>query len=108
MPKPRKLDAAIEQQAIAFAQWLIKLRGGLSHKHSQEYWRFLTKTELRGLVEADGERFLQGIKDAFKEQGEVSVFFLPEEPTPWNEKLAAELITEASKAMRMPTKCCTR
>ena len=50
MPKARKagLDAATEQQAIASAQWLIKIRGGHSHKYSQEYWRFSTKAELRG------------------------------------------------------------
>jgi len=63
MPKVlnAKLDAATEQQAIAIAQNLIELRGGLSHEHSQEYWRFSTKAELRGPVETD-ERFLQGIR----------------------------------------------
>ena len=65
------LDAATEHQAIASARKLIELRGGLSHKYSQEYWRFSTKAELRGPVERD-ERFLQGIKDApVKQHGRV-------------------------------------
>ena len=54
-------DAPTKQQAIAAAQWLIGIRGGLSHEYSQEYWRFSTKAELRGPVETD-ERFLQGIR----------------------------------------------
>jgi hypothetical protein len=98
MPKVRnvKLDAATEQQAIAIAQNLIELRGGLSHEHSREYWRFSSKAELRGPVETD-ERFLQGIKDALaKEYGEASVHFLPG-PMTWNEKLAAKLIADAKQ-----------
>src|SRR5262249_54108250 len=97
MPKVRKagLDAATEQQAIASAQWLIKLRGGHFHKYSQENLRFLTKAELRGQVEA-GERFVQGVKDAFAKDGEVSICFLPG-PGKWNEKLAAKLIADANQ-----------
>jgi hypothetical protein len=95
MAKARQLDAATEQQAVAFARKLIERGGGLSHKHSQENWRFSTKAGLRGLVEAD-ERFLQPIKDALKEHGEVSVSFLPG-PTTWNEKLAAKLIADAKQ-----------
>jgi hypothetical protein len=60
--RPRTLDATTEQQAIAFARCFIELRGGLSHEYSRDYWRFSTKAELRGQVEA-GERFVQGIKD---------------------------------------------
>ena len=58
MTKGRKLDAATEQQAIASAQWLIEVRGGLFLKHSLDYWRFSTKAELCGQVEV-GERFVQ-------------------------------------------------
>ena len=95
-----------ECAAVEFARNLIELRGGLSHKHSQDYWRFSTKPELRGQVDT-GERFLQRIKDCFiKERGEVSIYFLPG-PGKWNEKLAAKLIADA-KAMRMLTKCCAR
>lgn len=66
-----------ECAAVKFARNLIELRGGLSHKHSQDYWRFSTKAELRGQVDT-GERFLQRIKDGFiKERGEVSIYFLP-------------------------------
>ena len=99
MPKSRKLDAATEQQAIAYAQMRIKVAGGLSHKHSQEYWRFSTKAELRGPVEAEVERFLQGIKDVFKEYGEVSARFLPGPPglRTWNEKLAGKVIADAKQ-----------
>jgi hypothetical protein len=94
--KARKLDAAIEQQAIASAQWLIELKGGLTHKYSQDYWRFSTKAELCGQVETD-ERFVQGIKDDFvKKHGEVSIHFLPG-PGKWNEKLAAKLIADAKQ-----------
>jgi hypothetical protein len=89
--KARKLDAATLQ-----AQWLIETRGGLSHHHSQDYWRFSTKAELRGQVEA-GERFVQGIKDALaKKHGEVSIHFLPG-PGKWNEELAAKLIADAEQ-----------
>jgi hypothetical protein len=96
MPKPRKPDAATEQQAIASAQWLIELRGALSHKYSQDYWRFSTKAELCGQVETD-ERFVQGIKDALvKKHGEVYIHFLPG-PGKWNEKLAAKLISDAKQ-----------
>jgi hypothetical protein len=97
MLKVRKhgLDAATVQQAIADAQWLIKMRGGLSHEHSRDYWRFSTKAELCGRVEAD-ERFVQGIKDAFAKDGEVSVSFLPGLGK-WNEKLAAKLIADAKQ-----------
>ena len=96
MPKPRKLDAATEQQAIAAAQWLIELRGGLSLKHSLDYWRFSTKAELCGQVEPE-ERFLQGIKAVLtKEHGEVSVYFLPG-PGKWNEKLLTKLIADAKQ-----------
>src|SRR5262249_29337071 len=92
----RKLDAATEQQAIASAQWLIGIRGGLSHKHTRDYWRLSTKAELRGPVETD-ERFLQGIKNALgKKNGQVSVGFLPG-PMKWNEKLAAKLIANAEQ-----------
>jgi len=94
-PKNRKLDAATEQQAIASAQWLIKMRGGLSHEHSLDYWRFSTKAELCGQVEA-GERFVQGIKDAFAKDGEISISFLPGSMK-WNEKLAAKLIADAQQ-----------
>jgi hypothetical protein len=93
--QPRKLDAATEQQAIASAQWLIKLRGGLSHKYSQDYWRFSTKAELCGQVDT-GERFVQGIKDALGKNGEVSIYFLPG-PGKWNEELAAKLIANATQ-----------
>src|SRR5262249_41448095 len=93
--KGRKLNAATEEQAIAAAQWLIGIRGGLSHKHSQDYWRFSTKAELCGQVDT-GERFLQGIKDAFAKDGEVSISFLPG-PGKWNEKLAAKLIADATQ-----------
>jgi hypothetical protein len=89
------LDAATVQQAIVDAQWLIKMRGGLSHEHSKDYWRFSTKAELCGRVKAD-ERFVQGIKDAFAKDGEVSVSFLPG-PMIWNEKLAAKLIADAER-----------
>jgi len=97
MPKARKagLDAATEQQAIADAQWLIGIRGGLSHKYSRDYWRFSTKAELCGQVDS-GERFVQGIKDAFSKNGEVSIFFLPGRGE-WNEKLAAKLIADAEQ-----------
>jgi hypothetical protein len=96
MPRARKLDAATEQQAIASAQWLIEVRGGLSHKYSQDYWRFSTKAELCGQVDT-GERFVQGIKDALaKKYGKVSISFLPG-PMTWNEKLAAKLITDAKQ-----------
>src|SRR5215467_14423747 len=98
MPNVRKaaLDAATEQQAIADAQWLIGIRGGLSHKYSQDYWRFSTKAELCGQVDT-GERFVQGIKNVFaKEHGEVSVYFLPG-PGKWNEKLLAKLIADAKQ-----------
>jgi len=75
--KARKLDAPTKQQAIAAAQWLIGIRGWLSHEYSRDYWRFSTKAELCGQVEA-GDRFVQGIKDALVEKhGEVSIFFLP-------------------------------
>jgi hypothetical protein len=84
-----------DRTTVEYAHKLIELRGGLSHKHSQEYWRFSTKAELRGPVEAD-ERFLQGIKDAVKEHGEVSVHFLLG-PMTWNEKLAAKLIADAKQ-----------
>ena len=84
-----------DRATVEYAHKLIEQRGGLSHKHSQEYWRFSTKAELRGPVEAD-ERFLQGIKDAVKEHGEVSVHFLPGSRT-WNEKLAAKLIADAKQ-----------
>ena len=57
--KARKLDAPTKQQAIAAAQWLIGIRGGLSHEYSRDYWRFSTKAELCGQVEA-GDRFVQG------------------------------------------------
>jgi hypothetical protein len=98
MPKVRKagLDAATERQAIASSQWLIELRGGLSRKHSQDYWRFSTKAELCGQVEA-GERFVQGIKNALaKKHGEVSIYFLPGSGE-WNEKLATKLIADAKQ-----------
>ena len=98
MPKVQKagLDAATEQQAIASAQWLIKLRGGLTHEYSQDYWRFSTKAELCGHV-ATNERFLQGIKNALKEHGgEVSIYFLPGLGK-WNGKLAAKLIPDAKQ-----------
>ena len=92
----RKLDAATEQQAIASAQWLIGIRGGLSHKHSRDYWRFSTKAELCGQVEA-GDRFVQGIKDALvKKHGEVSISFLPRQGK-WNEELAAKIIADAKQ-----------
>jgi hypothetical protein len=98
-----ELDPATEQQAIADAQWLIKMRGGLSHEHSRDYWRFSTKAELRGWVEAD-ERFVQSIKDAvaerfgdaFAKDGEVSVSILPG-PMTWNKELAAKLIADAKQ-----------
>jgi hypothetical protein len=99
MPKGKvraNLDAATKQQAIAAAQWLIELRGGLSHKHSLDYWRFSTKAELCGQVEA-GERFVQGVKDAFaKKHGEASISFLPG-PMKWDEQLLAKLITDAKQ-----------
>jgi hypothetical protein len=96
MLKSRKLDAATEQQAIAAAQWLIGIRGGLSLKHSRDYWRFSIKAELCGQVEA-GERFVQGIKDALvKKHGEVSISFLPRLGK-WNEELAAKLIADAKQ-----------
>jgi hypothetical protein len=97
MPKVRKagLDAATEQQAIASAQWLIKLRGGLSHEHSRDYWRFSTKVELCGQVDG-GERFVQGIKDAFAKDGKVSISFLPG-PGKWNEQLLAKLMADAKQ-----------
>jgi hypothetical protein len=44
-----------ECAAVEFARNLIELRGGLSHKHSQDYWRFSTKAELRGQVDTGGE-----------------------------------------------------
>jgi hypothetical protein len=85
-----------ECAAVEFARNLIELGGGLSHKHSQDYWRFSTKAELRGQVDT-GERFLQRIKDCFiKERGEVSIYFLPG-PGKWNEKLAAKLIADAKQ-----------
>ena len=100
MPKARKaaLDAA--------TGWLVELRGGLSHKHSRDYWRFSTKAELCGQVEA-GERFVQGIKDAFAKTERY--------PFPsfrgqgngmrsWRQRSSPM----PSKAMRMPTKCCAR
>ena len=95
MPKPRKPDAATEQQAIASAQWLIKIRGRLSHKYSLDYWRFSTKAELCGQVEAGG-RFVECIKDAFAKDGEVSIYFLPGSGK-WNEELAAKLIADAEQ-----------
>ena len=96
MLKSRKLDAATEQQAIAAAQWLIGIRGGLSLKHSLDYWRFSTKAELCGQVEA-GDRFVQGIKDALvKKHGEVSISFLPRQGK-WNEELAAKIIADAKQ-----------
>jgi hypothetical protein len=105
--KARKLDAATLRQAIAGGQWLIETRGGLSHHHSQDYWRFSTKAELRGQVEA-GERFVQGIKDALaKKHGEVSIHFLPG-PGKWNEELAAKLIADAEQGDRMLAKCYAR
>ena len=93
-----KLDAAAEQQAIASARDLIERGGGLSHEYSRDYWRFLTKAELRGWVET-GERFLQGIKDTLaKEYGKVSVDFpFITGPMKWNEKLAAKLTADANK-----------
>jgi hypothetical protein len=98
-PRPRTLDETTEQQAIAYAQKRIKVAGGLSHKHSQDYWRFSTKAELRGPVEADVDRFLQDINDAFKEFGEVSVRFLPGPPgtMTWNDKLLEKLIVDAEQ-----------
>jgi hypothetical protein len=85
-----------DRAQVEYTQKLIKQRGGLSHKHSQDYWRFSTKAELCGYVEPN-ERFLQGIKDALgKGGGEVSVYFLPG-PTTWNEKLAAKLIADAQQ-----------
>jgi hypothetical protein len=98
MTKVRKagLDAATEQQAIEAAQWLIEVRGGLSHDHSQDYWRFSTKAELCGQVET-GERFVQGIKDALaKKHGQVFIYFLPGSGK-WNEKLEAKLIADAKQ-----------
>jgi hypothetical protein len=105
MPRVRstkKLDTALDEltatdrQAVASARWWIELRGGLSHKHSRDYWRFSTKAELRGQVEA-GERFVQGIKDYLvKKHGEVSIDFLPG-PGKWDEKLAARLIVDAEQ-----------
>jgi hypothetical protein len=86
---------ATEQQAVASARWLIELRGGLSHKHSRDYWRFSTKAELSGQVEA-GEKFVQGIKNAFAKDGEVSISFLPG-PGKWNEKLATTLVADAKQ-----------
>ena len=94
--RPRKLDAATEQQAIASARDLIERSGGLSLEYSQDYWRFSTKAELRGWVET-GDRFVQGIKDALvKQYGEVSISFLPG-PMTWNEKLAEKLIADAQQ-----------
>jgi hypothetical protein len=94
--RPRKLDAATEQQAIASARDLIERSGGLSHEYSRDYWRFSTKAELRGSVET-GERFLQGIKDALdKQYRKVSICFLPG-PKTWNEKLAEKLIADAQQ-----------
>ena len=78
---------------VEYAYKLIKQSGGLSPKHSREYWRFSTKAELRGWVEA-GERFVQGIKDAFT-HGET-IYFLPGQRK-WNEELAAKLITDAKQ-----------
>ena len=97
--RPRTLEEATEQQAIAYAQKRIKVAGGLFRKHSQDYWRFSTKAELRGPIEADVERFLRDIKDAFKEFGEVSVRFLPGPPgtMTWNPKLAEKLIADAEQ-----------
>jgi hypothetical protein len=86
---------ATEQKAVASARWLIELRGGLSHKHSRDYWRFSTKAELSGQVEA-GEKFVQGIKDAFAKDGEVSISFLPG-PMKWDDKLLAKLIADAKQ-----------
>jgi hypothetical protein len=91
--QPRTLDA---EQAIRQARMRIKVAGGLSDQHSREYWRFSTKAELRGPVEADVERFLQDIKDVYKEYGQVSARFLPGTRT-WNEELAAELIADAKQ-----------
>jgi hypothetical protein len=89
-------DAATVQQAIAEAQRFIERSGGLSHEYSRDYWRFSTKAELRGWVEA-GEQFVQGIKDDFaKEYGEVSVSFLPGSMK-WNKKLAAKLVDDAER-----------
>jgi hypothetical protein len=89
-------DAATVQQAIATAQWFIERSGGLSHEYGQDYWRFSTKAELRGWVEA-GERFVKGINDDLaKEYGEASVSFLPGSMT-WNKKLAATLVDDAKQ-----------
>ena len=84
-----------DRTTVEFARNLIELRGGLSHKYSRNYWRFSTKAELCGQVEA-GERFVQGIKDAFAKGGEVSISFLPG-PGKWNEELAAKLIADAQQ-----------
>jgi hypothetical protein len=97
--KARKLDAATEQQAIASARNLIELRGGLSHKHSQEYWHFWTKAELHGRVDTgEGERFLQRVKDVLAKQydGKLSISFLPG-PGKWNETLAEKLIADVKQ-----------
>jgi hypothetical protein len=51
-----------DRTAVEYTQKLIEQRGELSHKHSRDYWRFSTKAELCGQVEAD-EGFVQGIKD---------------------------------------------
>jgi len=46
-------------------------------------------------VEA-GEKFVQGIKDAFAKDGEVSISFLPG-PMKWDDKLLAKLIADAKQ-----------
>ena len=48
-----------DRAMVEYTQKLIKQRGGPSHKYSQDYWRFSTKAELCGQVEA-GDRFVQG------------------------------------------------
>jgi hypothetical protein len=84
-----------DRTTVEYAYKFIERSGGLSHKHSQEYWCFSTKAELCGSVEG-GERFLQGIKDALEERGQVSVRLLPRLRT-WNEQLAAKLIANAKQ-----------
>ena len=116
MPRVRstkKLDTALDEltatdrQAVASARWWIELRGGLSHKHSRDYWRFSTKAELRGQVEAS-ERFVQGIKDYLVKSTEryPSTFFRVRGngTRSWRQGSSSM----PSKAMQMPTKCCVK
>ena len=113
MTKGRKLDAATEQQAIAFVRRYIEIRGGLSR--DWQLWRATRKQELCGQPELPDE-WVRKYKEWISDLEQVKAHFgrkdidrvatriqrryeaqISKRPLTWDPKVAAKLFAAAKQ-----------